>query len=290
VYYSKDDPIEKLDLSARSLNGLHRAGIITMGQLFNLDHMALHNTKNLGAKSIEEILRKCQSNFLYDSNDSEKEIPGTNNVNTFCGTDGIEYQDMPIEGLELSNRSYNCLKRAGILMLSELHRLSEAELRQLPNMGAKSTAEIMNLLGSKILIPTVGEDSGNFCSGLSTLAEAKEQNNYIIKELSSALGIPSGELFTEITPRLEGYWSEYNPSNSQNLFEDEHLWQCLLSSKLVACGIQSVILNALYHQKYGTTFDLLLQLLPEIIRQPQMIKTQLLLMDASGKSNRIGFG
>jgi hypothetical protein len=282
VYYSKDDPIEKLDLSARSLNGLHRAGIITMGQLFNLDHMALHNTKNLGAKSIEEILRKCQSNFLYDSNDSEKEIPGTNNVNTFCGTDGIEYQDMPIEGLELSNRSYNCLKRAGILMLSELHRLSEAELRQLPNMGAKSTAEIMNLLGSKILIPTVGEDSGNFCSGLSTLAEAKEQNNYIIKELSSALGIPSGELFTEITPRLEGYWSEYNPSNSQNLFEDEHLWQCLLSSKLVACGIQSVILNALYHQKYGTTFDLLLQLLPEIIRQPQMIKTQLLLMDASG--------
>lgn len=281
MYYSKDDSIEKLDLSVRSLNGLHRAGIITVGQLFGLDHLSLRNIKNLGAKSVEEILIKCQSNSLYDADDSEQESPAPKSAKTFCGMDGMEYQDIPIEGLELSNRSYNCLKRAGVSMLSELFGLSEAELLELPNMGVKSVAEIMNLKYGIMLIPAGELTKDGFGDDLETQARVK-LDDCIIKELSSVLGIPSGELFTEIAPYLEDYWNEYAPSNVQNLLEDEHLWQYLLFSELITQGIQSAILNALYCQKYGTTFDSLLQLLPESIRQPQMVRAQLLLMDDSG--------
>ena len=281
MYYSKDDSIEKLDLSVRSLNGLHRAGIIKVGQLFGLDHLSLRNIKNLGAKSVEEILIKCQSNSLYDADDLETESPAPKSVKTFCGTDGMEYQDIPIEGLELSNRSYNCLKRAGVSMLSELLSLSEAELLELPNMGVKSVAEIMNLKSGNMLMPAGELTKDGFHDGLEAHARVK-LDHCIIKEISSALGIPFGELFTEATPYLEGYRNKYAPSNGQNLLEDEHLWQYLLSSELITRGIQSAISNALYCQKYGTTFDSLLQLLPESIRQPQMVRAQLLLMDDSG--------
>lgn len=223
MYYSQDDLIEKLNLSARSSNVLHRAGITTLGQLFNLDNLALRNIKSLGSRSIEEILIKCQSISLYDVDDSKQEPSASKSIKIFCGADGIEYQDIPIESLELSSRSCNCLKRAGVSMLSELIRLSESELMKLPQMGAKSVAEIMNLKASSVLIPADESSKGGFYNEPEPQARVKGQNKCVVKELYGALGISPGELFAEITLYLEDYWSEYNPSNSQNLLEDEHI-------------------------------------------------------------------
>ena len=47
-----------------------------------------------------------------------------------------------IEDLELSVRTYNCLKRAGINTLEELFRLTEEELGQIRNISRKSLEEI----------------------------------------------------------------------------------------------------------------------------------------------------
>jgi DNA-directed RNA polymerase subunit alpha len=55
---------------------------------------------------------------------------------------------MPIEDLDLTVRSYNCLKREGIHTVGELVGRSEADLLDIRNFGAKSIDEVkMKLAG-----------------------------------------------------------------------------------------------------------------------------------------------
>ncbi|MCB4208268.1 DNA-directed RNA polymerase subunit alpha [Arthrobacter sp. UM1] len=53
---------------------------------------------------------------------------------------------LPIEELELSVRSYNCLKREGIHTVGELVGRSEADLMDIRNFGAKSIDEVKDKL------------------------------------------------------------------------------------------------------------------------------------------------
>lgn len=56
--------------------------------------------------------------------------------------------DILIDELELSVRSYNCLKRAGIETIGQLLVKSESELQAIPNFGQKSIEEVIeNLQG-----------------------------------------------------------------------------------------------------------------------------------------------
>ena len=52
--------------------------------------------------------------------------------------------EMPIEELELSVRSYNCLKRAGINTLGDLTEKSELEMMKIRNLGKKSLKEVID--------------------------------------------------------------------------------------------------------------------------------------------------
>ena len=49
---------------------------------------------------------------------------------------------MPIEDLDLTVRSYNCLKREGIHTVGELVGRSEADLLDIRNFGSKSIDEV----------------------------------------------------------------------------------------------------------------------------------------------------
>ena len=51
-------------------------------------------------------------------------------------------QSMAIEDLDLSVRSYNCLKRAGIQTVEELTQRSEEEMMRVRNLGKKSLKEV----------------------------------------------------------------------------------------------------------------------------------------------------
>ena len=55
---------------------------------------------------------------------------------------------MPIEDLDLTVRSYNCLKREGINTVSELINLSEDQLMNIRNFGSKSVDEVRDKLTS----------------------------------------------------------------------------------------------------------------------------------------------
>lgn len=55
------------------------------------------------------------------------------------------YMKEPIEALDLSVRSYNCLKRAGFMTIRELIQAINGrdDLKRFRNLGAKSADEIM---------------------------------------------------------------------------------------------------------------------------------------------------
>ena len=55
---------------------------------------------------------------------------------------------MTIEELDLSVRSYNCLKRAGINTIQELTNKSEAEMIKVRNLGRKSLEEVKQKLAN----------------------------------------------------------------------------------------------------------------------------------------------
>jgi DNA-directed RNA polymerase subunit alpha len=56
--------------------------------------------------------------------------------------------EMPIEDLELSVRSYNCLKRANISTVQDLANKTEADMMKVRNLGKKSLDEVINKLHS----------------------------------------------------------------------------------------------------------------------------------------------
>ena len=54
--------------------------------------------------------------------------------------------EKPIEEMELSVRSYNCLKRAGIDTIGDLAKKTKGEMMKVRNMGAKSMEEVITKL------------------------------------------------------------------------------------------------------------------------------------------------
>ncbi len=59
-----------------------------------------------------------------------------------------EHLDKSVEELELSVRSYNCLKNANIRTIRELVQKTEAEMLKTKNFGRKSLNEIKDILHS----------------------------------------------------------------------------------------------------------------------------------------------
>ncbi len=60
--------------------------------------------------------------------------------------DADEVLDTPIEELDLSVRSYNCLKRQGVNTIGQLTECTEADLLNIRNFGAKSIEEVKDRL------------------------------------------------------------------------------------------------------------------------------------------------
>ncbi len=66
-----DTSIADLELSVRSTNCLKRANILTVGDLVSKTYKELSKVRNLGSKSLEEIIQKIESLGLSMKNDDE---------------------------------------------------------------------------------------------------------------------------------------------------------------------------------------------------------------------------
>ena len=66
--------------------------------------------------------------------------------------------DMTIEELDLSVRSFNCLKRAGINTVEDLRGKTEEDMMKVRNLGRKSLEEVIAKLNSFGLTLSKEED------------------------------------------------------------------------------------------------------------------------------------
>ena len=73
----------------------------------------------------------------------------SNNIDVIAEPEAVEKtegKDVSIDELELSVRSYNCLKRAGINTVKELCNKTPEEMMKVRNLGRKSLDEVLNKL------------------------------------------------------------------------------------------------------------------------------------------------
>ena len=75
----------------------------------------------------------------------------TRDINIEKDVDVVEenrYENIMIDELDLSVRSYNCLKRAGIATVLELTEKTEEDMMKVKNLGKKSLKEIKDKLAA----------------------------------------------------------------------------------------------------------------------------------------------
>jgi DNA-directed RNA polymerase subunit alpha len=112
-----------------------------VGQVVDFDRLTIEVetngsiTPDDALSQASEILQDQLALFANFSTD-EKPIP----------TAPASEWDVPVETLNLSVRSFNCLKRAGISKVSELLDMSEDEIIKMRNFGKKSLDEIKQVL------------------------------------------------------------------------------------------------------------------------------------------------
>lgn len=88
------------------------------------------------ALSTAAIIMQEQLDLFVNFTNEEKPLPAA----------PASEWDIPVETLNLSVRSFNCLKRAGISKVSELLDMSEDEIIKMRNFGKKSLDEIKQVL------------------------------------------------------------------------------------------------------------------------------------------------
>ncbi|MHB1505729.1 MAG: DNA-directed RNA polymerase subunit alpha [Sulfobacillus sp.] len=118
-----------------------------VGQVTDYDRLELELWTN-GAVSPEQavatsagILTNHLRLFVGLSGTAET---GAGSAHTATVEDRI--REMPVEELDLSVRSYNCLKRAGINSVYELVQKDEEEIKKVRNLGTKSLDEVREKL------------------------------------------------------------------------------------------------------------------------------------------------
>lgn len=162
--YDSELFIENLNLSVRSYNCLKQNDINTVDQLLELTEDNLKKFKNLGAKSLREIMNVISKIISGDLNfggldyignktyinanlldlivDRDKEI---SNI-LFYGKDNTYKDDIAIYDMDLSVRCINALNKIQCTSAAKLLELRIDELSEIKNLGQKSKDEIIDKL------------------------------------------------------------------------------------------------------------------------------------------------
>lgn len=144
-------PVERVNLTVQNT----RVGQITDYDKLTLDvytngTLAPDDAVSLAAKVLSEHL-----NLFIDLSENAKTV----DVMVEKEEDPIDrVLEMNIDELELSVRSYNCLKRAGINTVEELINRSSDDMMKVRNLGRKSLEEVLAKLKELGLQLNQGEE------------------------------------------------------------------------------------------------------------------------------------
>jgi DNA-directed RNA polymerase subunit alpha len=143
-------PVDSVHSPVKKVNYLVEAA--RLGQTTDYDKLTLdvwtngsvtaQDAVSLAAKLVRDHLNIFIN--LDDAGDAAQE----SHVDQVGGGVSNEHLDKSVEELELSVRSYNCLKNANIRTIRELVQRTEAEMLKTKNFGRKSLNEIKEILQS----------------------------------------------------------------------------------------------------------------------------------------------
>ena len=152
-------PVDSLYTPVRRVN--FAVADTRVGQITDYDMLTLEVWTNgailpedavsLGAKLLNEHL-----NLFINLSDNTKEVAGIL-VDKPSGAKE-KVMELSIEELDLSVRSYNCLKRAGINFVEDLVNKTEEDMMKVRNLGRKSLEEVLNKLAELGLSLKPNED------------------------------------------------------------------------------------------------------------------------------------
>ena len=148
--------IDNIGLSKRSQNALHRAKIHTVGDMLCHTEESLSNIRNLGSKSIDEILSMIEKYKEFDENsffsEQQETLKDPENfkrwMNESSGRDFVLswLDDKKIDELELlSAKTYNLLMLNGYDLLRQIVFMDEEDFLTIPRMDSDSSREIVIL-------------------------------------------------------------------------------------------------------------------------------------------------
>ena len=143
-------PVDSVHSPIKKVNYLVEAARI--GQATDYDKLTIDVWTNgsvtpRDAVSLSAKLIRDHLNIFISLDDAEDEMVDTGSEPARAGVSN-EHLDKSVEELELSVRSYNCLKNANIRTIRELVGKTEAEMLKTKNFGRKSLNEIKEILQS----------------------------------------------------------------------------------------------------------------------------------------------
>ncbi len=151
--------------SDRQRNIEHMIGLIPMDSIFSpirKVNFTVDDTRVGQSVDYDRLTLEMETNGSITPDDALSEAAQilTEELRLFIGfsteekpvaTAPASEWDVPVETLNLSVRSFNCLKRAGISKVSELLDMTEDEIIKMRNFGKKSLDEIKQVLEERDL-------------------------------------------------------------------------------------------------------------------------------------------
>ena len=128
-------PVKKVNFSVENTR---------VGQATNFERLMLDVWTD-GTVSPVDAVKNCadfllQQSFLFANADKAGE--GTKERPSFTATIPMEQYNTPIEKLDLSSRTLNCLKRTNLNKVGQVLETDEADLIKIRNFGVKSLNEL----------------------------------------------------------------------------------------------------------------------------------------------------
>jgi DNA-directed RNA polymerase subunit alpha len=151
--------------SDKQRNIEHMIGLIPMDSIFSpirKVNFTVDDTRVGQSVDFDRLTLEIETNGSITPDDALSEAAQilTDQLHLFIGfsteekpvaTAPASEWDVPVETLNLSVRSFNCLKRAGISKVSELLDMTEDEIIKMRNFGKKSLDEIKQVLEERDL-------------------------------------------------------------------------------------------------------------------------------------------
>ena len=146
-------PIDAIFTPIRKVN--YKVEKTRVGQRVNFERLVLEVWTDGSVHPIDAIQQAANvlvKQFFLFANAQKAVEEGTEGPSVVLKIPAEDY-NTPVERLELSSRTLNCLKRAGINRVGEVLEMSKSDLLRIRNFGEKSYTELFDRLREMKLLP-----------------------------------------------------------------------------------------------------------------------------------------